>query len=549
MGGIRLWAFRCLVVFLWLLPLPAYGQNFEVVFFNVGQGDSLLLISPTGETLLFDSGKNGQGSATVLPFLNSRGIDQLDYFVASHYHADHIGGIDEVLAGGVSLGISYDRGGTYTTQTYQDYVAAVGAARTTMDVEDVIDLGGGVTATCVAVNGEIIGGGQVPVSGTSQEENARSIVLLISFDCFEMLVGGDLTGGGFSTADVETSLAAQLDRVEVYKTHHHGSDTSSNTALLAALLPQIAVIPVGDGNGFGHPHAEVIDRLTALGTVQAIYQMEAGEGGTSPKVWVANGNIFLTSSDGSEFTVEGDSLPSITYGQGVDLVINEIMKDPFQVSDELGEYFEVLNNGDLTVDLHDMVIADDDFDMHTINAPGGLQLSPGELLVLGLNDNPLQNGGLQVDYVYNNFFLGNGTDEVVLGWNVEGTLVAADRVVYNDAQFPDTPGRSMELVDSDADNSQPQFWAETLIPYGDGDLGTPGSPNSTAVTCFIRGDSNQDGNVDIGDPVLTLNFLFSSETRPSCGDALDANDDGSINIGDAVYTLNYLFSEGNPPLP
>ena len=48
MGGIRLWAFRCLVVFLWLFPLPAYGQNLEVVFFNVGQGDSLLLISPTG---------------------------------------------------------------------------------------------------------------------------------------------------------------------------------------------------------------------------------------------------------------------------------------------------------------------------------------------------------------------------------------------------------------------------------------------------------------------------------------------------------------------
>ncbi|MFQ5654220.1 MAG: lamin tail domain-containing protein [Planctomycetota bacterium] len=536
---------------LWLaLAAPrAAGQDLDVVLLDVGQGDCVFLRSPTGVTMLIDSGNNGDGNAVVRPFLNAQGVSQLDYFVASHYHADHIGGIDEVIGGGIGVTVSYDRGGSYGTATYDDYVAAVGGARTTIAAGQVIDLGGGVTATCVAVNGAIIGGAQVPVQGTSQEENAVSVALLIAYGDFRLFSAGDLTGGGFSTADVESVVAPQVGDVDVLKACHHGSNTSNNQTLLSTTLPEIALISCGDGNPFGHPHVEVIDRLTNLSSMQAIYQTEAGTGGTSPLVVVVNDHIPVV-TDGITYTVNGNPVdPPIDPPPGADLVITEIMKNPAAVPDSAGEYLEIYNRGTESVDLAGWVLYDDDFDMHQIAAPGGLVIDPGEYLLLGRNGSPAQNGGFLPDYVFSGFILGNGADEVVLGPAV-GTEEA--RVNYDDISYPDTPGISMELTDLDAPNSGPAYWAEAVTPFGAGDLGTPGAVNGSGNPpdpTFLRGDANADGVLNISDPIRILDLLFGSGLSLDCADAGDANDDGAVDIADVLYDLGAIFEGGFLPPP
>src|SRR5918998_488179 len=162
-----------ILVCLFVLAVIAISQNasaqqVKIVHINVGQGDATLIVGPS-KTLLFDGGVTGSGTE-IRNVLNSLSITSIDYFVAGHYHADHIGAIDEVLNGGITLNIaSYDRGGSYSSQTYTDYVAAVGAKRTTITLNQQIDLGGGATMTCIAVNGQT-NQGNVTMTG----ENDRS---------------------------------------------------------------------------------------------------------------------------------------------------------------------------------------------------------------------------------------------------------------------------------------------------------------------------------------------------------------------------------------
>ncbi|MFH1214778.1 MAG: MBL fold metallo-hydrolase, partial [Candidatus Neomarinimicrobiota bacterium] len=134
----------------------------------VGQADATLIISPTGKTMLIDAGNAGNGTNIICPYLTSLGITKLNYVVCSHYHADHLGGLDEVIN---SLGVDnidtvYDRGSDPipdSTQGFKQYVAAANATgrRYTISLGQILDLGGGVTTKCVATDGEVINYGVV----------------------------------------------------------------------------------------------------------------------------------------------------------------------------------------------------------------------------------------------------------------------------------------------------------------------------------------------------------------------------------------------------
>ncbi len=268
----------CLVV---VLISGAAAANLTIHCLDVGQGDCTLIVSPTGGTFLFDAGENGKGNSVVVPYLQSRGFQALDYIGASHYHADHIGGIDEVVS---HLGIDsvrvavLDRGWSYTTSTYSSYAGAVAAKRATITDGQVIDLGGGVTITCVAVNGN---GVLSPPFDDTYNENDLSIALLVTYLDFDFFVAGDLSGVNSSYYhNIETSVAAEVGAVEVYRVDHHGSNSNSNVDLVSTLLPEVSIISLGDGNPYGLPHQPVIDRLVAYGSY--IYQTEAGTGGTIP---------------------------------------------------------------------------------------------------------------------------------------------------------------------------------------------------------------------------------------------------------------------------
>jgi beta-lactamase superfamily II metal-dependent hydrolase len=269
---------------------------------DVDQGDATLIVSPSQQTMLVDAGRNGRGKYKVVPFMRSLNITSLDFIVATHFHEDHIGGIDEVVDSLSidSIGVVYDRGWSYTTATYNDYAAAVASKRTTIVDGQVISLGAGVSLSCVAVNGN--GELAEPFTQPPHDENDLSIALKLTYGEFDFFVGGDLSGadsGGYT--DVETPTAPAVGKVEVYQVNHHGSKFSSNPFFVETLYPVVSIISVGN-NSHGHPDPGVVARLEEVSW--EVFQTEDGDGN------VVDGDVDVKYCPGSDhFLAKGSPYP------------------------------------------------------------------------------------------------------------------------------------------------------------------------------------------------------------------------------------------------
>jgi len=156
------------------------------------------------------------------------------------------------------------------------------------------------------------------------------------------------------------------------------------------------------------------------------------------------------------------------------VVINEIMNDPDAVPDSKGEWLELYNSSDSTIFLQGFIIRDGGRDWHMIDPDCDLFITPGGYAVLGRNADSTENGGYKPDYVYTNFQLSNGDDEVVLA---EPGETVVDSVVYGPG-WPAQKGSSMELISPVSDNSDPSSWGSSEAVFGHGDRGTPGEWNS-----------------------------------------------------------------------
>jgi len=174
-------------------------------------------------------------------------------------------------------------------------------------------------------------------------------------------------------------------------------------------------------------------------------------------------------------------LPTGEPTQAGQIVITEFMKDPTTVSDARGEWIEVWNAMPWRVNLEGWVLSDDSGAQHVIHAPGGaLRLAPGQYVVLGNNADPALNGGVQIDYAWSSFSLGNGADQIQLS-KADGTLV--DRVAYDDGVlWPDTAGRAIALRNNARTataNDDPANWCHASSPIGptNTDTGTPRMDN------------------------------------------------------------------------
>ena len=470
-----------------VLSSSAAAQDLEVYFIDVGQGDSTLIISPTGQTFLFDAGDNGMGWSVVVPQLNSLGITSLDYASPSHYHADHLGGLDEVWDAGIRATVALDRGTNNTpgTQSYSDYASRYSGRRQTVAPGQVVDLGGGCILTCVVVEGDLMGGGSVNISGSSQWENSASIGWHLEYGDFDMFLGGDLTGGGNNTTDVESSVAPLVGNVDVYQANHHSSRTSTNATFVNFLQPDFVVIPCGTSNPFGYPKQEVVDRLNNISRTVPVWCVTDGNGFEG---YVdAGGTIHLT-SDGNEYTVT--ALDGTTFTAFVDelaptspgsneLVVAEFMRDPSKVSDSEGEWIELAGartTEPVSLDLVQVTdLAGDSFTLRT-----SIRLDAGEEILLGIDGLPGRNGGYRPHIVWpiGSSDLINTNDTILL--RRSGSDI--DRVDYTTA-WPGSSGRSAERMDLAAGPVQSNF-TDGVSPYGLGDLGTPGEDNDSDITSF-----------------------------------------------------------------
>jgi hypothetical protein len=189
------------------------------------------------------------------------------------------------------------------------------------------------------------------------------------------------------------------------------------------------------------------------------------------------------------------------------VIINEIMNNPAVVSDADGEWFELHNTGEDTVDLNGWVIRDNGQDYHEISAQEGAYIEPGGYFVLGRRQDPAINGGYRPDYVYQGIILSNEEDEIIL---VDPLGRVADSVAYG-AGWPVGSGRSMEFIEEGTDNSRGEEWAPAVSSYGDGDLGTPGAKNDASALGITEGVSNREGVND------TSSAFFLTYPNPFAG--------------------------------
>ena len=295
-----------------LQSLPrAQAGKLQIHFMDVGQGDGAILIAPNGETVLFDNGVLNNCSKP-LNYLNTLGITKIDYQIISHYHADHFGCTTQVLARFPLQRFSYDRGGSYPGATYNNYVQAVGTKRRTVTDGQVITLDAG-SATPVTITIKSLNGNGIPTNN----ENDQSVSALISFGNFRAEMGGDLSGIQTNNyEDIETSVAPKVGQVDLYKAHHHCSMYSTNTAWLQTVHPRVSIVSAGNGNGYGHPTAECIERLRLAGV--KTYWTETGAGATpEPGLDVVGGTIVVEvqASATSTYTVRPTAAgtPTDTY--------------------------------------------------------------------------------------------------------------------------------------------------------------------------------------------------------------------------------------------
>ena len=179
------------------------------------------------------------------------------------------------------------------------------------------------------------------------------------------------------------------------------------------------------------------------------------------------------------------------------IVLNEIMKNPGAVSDSDGEWFELYNAGDDTVDITGWTFKDSDNDSFSIDVNCCINIPPNEYFVLICNGDTATNGGIsKYDLVYDRevFNLGNSDDEIIM---IDTYEFEIDRVQYdNGTNFPDPNGLSMELIYHNLDNNDGANWIESTNMLPSGDYGTPGEGNSTflpALTTQI--DANCVGTV------------------------------------------------------
>jgi len=262
----------------------AVDGELEIHHIDVGQADSTLLITPVGETILIDTGDWRQSGQGVIEYLDEHDIDKIDHLVATHAHADHIGGHDEIIEHYETerdgIGATYDPGIAHTSQTYERYLDAI--EEHDVDLFEVQE-GDELPIEDDQLTGLIL---NPPEGDSSSDLHYNSVTIAFEFGDFAYLTTGDVE------ADAEQRMVEQwtdeLD-VDAYQAGHHGSSTSSTEPFMDAVDPSIAVISSDRDSQYGHPHDETLEIFDEL---------------SIETYWTGvHGDIVLT-TDGQETTVE-----------------------------------------------------------------------------------------------------------------------------------------------------------------------------------------------------------------------------------------------------
>jgi beta-lactamase superfamily II metal-dependent hydrolase len=432
-------------IMLLVLPYTLWSKNLEIHYINVQWGQSILIKGPDGTTILLDGGSREEGTKKVVPYLKSIGIPTtttLDYIIATHLHSDHFAGLTSVMKAGYDAKNVYYNGSDVSDGNTDAFKAAAqltsAGSAVPMPLDFVIEMGD-AKATCVAVNGSVTGVGLV--KDGQENENDRSIALLIKYGDFDYLVHGDLGGGSDDNlctgrftrqANIETPLVRAImpgganplltsHGVEIVHVSHHGSESSTNSDFMSLLTPTIACISTGEvagGSGWDLPRKDVVENVL-LARAPCVYAspaivLQTAEGEESKaskndpqrsKLSTSGycvGDILITTDGVNTYSVSANG----EVGQGPDerteaglpidfefdekvvstkkVVFSEVFYDA-PGSDSEKEWIELYNNSETAVNISGWTIVDSNGTGKTYIIPAGNSIAPGKYFTIARN--------------------------------------------------------------------------------------------------------------------------------------------------------------------
>ncbi len=263
---------------------PAASGELELHHIDVGQADATLIVTPANETMLIDTGDWRPAGTEVIEYLENKSIERIDHLIATHAHADHIGGhaaiIEHFEENHDGIDEIYDSGVPHDSQTYENYLDAVDEYdHELLIVEEGDELplaSENVTATVV----------NPPEGDSGADLHYNSVSLAIEFGDIRYLTTGD------AEEDAEARMVdnwAEELAADIYHAGHHGSSTSSTQEFMDAVDPDIAVISSTLESQYGHPHDEVLERFGE-------FDIET--------YWTGVHDDIVMTTDGEEITTE-----------------------------------------------------------------------------------------------------------------------------------------------------------------------------------------------------------------------------------------------------
>lgn len=328
------------------IPVTA-GHEMQVHFIDVGQGDSILIESPSGKTMLIDGGVKGAGQQ-IVSYLKELGINKLDIVVATHPDADHIGGLIPVLDN-MTIEQFYDSGKVHTSQTFEEMLTRIDEKNIPYHVPkigDDIEFDKDVNVKVLNANDQ------------ATDNNDASIVLKMTYGNVSFLLTGD------AGVALEKDMLQYDVKATVLKAGHHGSNTSSSEEFIQAVKPEVTILSYGEDNKYGHPHAEIVDRLQAIGS--KIYA-------------TADLGTITVSTDGVNYTVNGKETSSVETGN---ILSKEEPTTAIEIvsKDLVTEIVGIKNSGQHAVSLKDWQLIS--IEGHQVYNFPNLSLQPGKTIYI-----------------------------------------------------------------------------------------------------------------------------------------------------------------------
>lgn len=337
-------AVLCLPALIWFVPSTAAAASgakaLQIYFIDVEGGQATLLVSPSGESLLIDTGwpgYEGRDADRILAAAHQAGISQIDYVLITHYHRDHVGGVPQ-LVDGIKVGTFLDHGPNLedSAVTRTDYAAyeksIAGHAHVVVKPGWTLPIKGLEVRVLSAAGDHITkpltGAGEAnsycgaePAAAADNTENARSVGVLVTYGHFRFLDLGDLT----KKKEIELACPNNLlGTVDLFLVTHHGADLSNPKALVWALHPRVAVIDNGPRKGSSPAAWQIVHDSPGLEDLwQLHYAEESDKQHNVPEERIANvkenceGKLLkvLAESDGTFTVTNGRTGVQKTYSK------------------------------------------------------------------------------------------------------------------------------------------------------------------------------------------------------------------------------------------